>query len=321
MHILITRVDAIGDVVLTLPLCGYLKQIRPDTHITILARSYTKAVVDASESVDSFIDYDEIFALPEKEQIAQIKQHKFDAILHLITQKDISNLARQAGIPIRVGTASRPYHWLDCNRLIWLRRKVSDEHEAVLHFRLLKPLGIKEVPENLWQYYQMNKLATLPVAFSELLNTDKFTIILHPKSNKNALEWDLNRFAELIHLLDKNQYRIFITGSKKEQEELKPWIDTLPPHVIDLTGKLPLDQLITFIKHTDGLLAASTGPLHLAAALGINALGLYPNFRPKHGGRWGPIGAKADYIETQTDSLDSISAQEVFDKIKIWKKN
>lgn len=321
MHILITRVDAIGDVVLTLPLCGYLKQIRPETRITILARNYTKAVIDASDSVDGFIDYDAIFALPEKEQIAQIEQHKFDAILHLITQKDISNLARKAGIPIRIGTISRPYHWRDCNRLIWLRRKVSDEHEAVLHFRLLKPLGIKEVPAELWRYYQMNKLATLPAEFSELLNTDKFTIILHPKSNKNALEWDLQRFSELIDLLDKKRYRIFITGSKKEQDELKPWIYTLRRHVIDLTGQLPLDQLITFIKHTDGLLAASTGPLHLAAALGINTLGLYPNFRPKHGGRWGPIGPKADYVETQTESLDSISAKEVFDKIKVWKKN
>ncbi|WP_254413097.1 glycosyltransferase family 9 protein [Dyadobacter diqingensis] len=320
MHILVTRTDAIGDVVLALPLCGYLKKTLPDTRVSILARSYTRSVAEASNAVDHFINYDDILALPENEQVSLIKQYQFDVILHLKTERHITTLAKKARIPIRVGTISRPYHWANCNRFVWLRRKVSDDHEGILHFRLARPLGIRNAPDNIWEYYQLTKYTALPEDFSSLLNTEKFTIILHPKSHGNALEWDLKRFSELIGLLDKDLYRIFITGSEKEHGELKPWLKSLPEHVIDMTGQLSLSQLITFIKKTDGLVAGSTGPVHLAAACGINTLGLYPHIRPKHAGRWGPIGPKADYIETTTETLDSISATAVFEKIRSWQK-
>ena len=320
MHILVTRIDAIGDVILALPLCGYLKEKFPGIRISILARSYTKAVIDATDAVDQFINYEEIAPLPLEEQVLRLKTYNIDTILHLVTHPSLAILAKKAKIPTRIGTVSRPYHWLTCNKYVWLRRKVSDKHEAELHFTLAKPLGIKKAPEKMWQYYQLNHIEDLKEEYTSLLDSKKFNIILHPKSNGNAQEWDLKRFGELANLLDNNQYKIFITGSEKEKAELKPWIDSLPSHVVDMTGKLSLPQLLSFIKQADGLLAASTGPLHIAAATGINTLGLYPNFRPKHGDRWGPIGPHADYIQTKTENLDSISAQEVFEKIKRWKK-
>jgi heptosyltransferase-3 len=320
MHILVTRTDAIGDVVLALPLCGYLKQLFPGARLAILARTYTRPVIDASDAVDEFIDYEAIFALPENEQVTFLKSFSFDVIIHLVTYPHISALAKKAGIPMRIGTVSRPYHWITCNRLVWLRRKVSDGHEAALHFHLLRPLGVKKAPEKLWPYYQIRHFESLPEEYTRLLNTEKFTLILHPKSNGNALEWDLKRFSELIALLDPERFRIFITGSEKESLELKNWLESLPAHVIDLTGKLPLAQLITFIHLTDGLVAGSTGPVHLAAATGIHTLGLYPKNRPKHGGRWGPIGPRAAFMETETDTLHSISAEAVYQRIKDWEK-
>jgi heptosyltransferase-3 len=88
MHILVTRTDAIGDVVLALPLCGYLKQLFPGTRIAVLARTYTRPVIDASDSVDEFIDYEAVFALPENEQVLFLKQFKFDVIIHLVTYRN-----------------------------------------------------------------------------------------------------------------------------------------------------------------------------------------------------------------------------------------
>ena len=43
-------------------------------------------------------------------------------------------------------------------------------------------------------------------------------------------------------------------------------------------------------------MAASTGPLHIAAALGKVAVGLYAPMHPIHPGRWAPIGEKAGYL-------------------------
>jgi ADP-heptose:LPS heptosyltransferase len=66
--------------------------------------------------------------------------------------------------------------------------------------------------------------------------------------------------------------------------------------VTDLTGKLSLAELISFINSCDGLVAGSTGPLHIAAALGKRAIGLYAPMRPIFPQRWAPIGKNADYL-------------------------
>jgi ADP-heptose:LPS heptosyltransferase len=72
----------------------------------------------------------------------------------------------------------------------------------------------------------------------------------------------------------------------------------------DLTGRLSLGQLMSFLSRADGLVAASTGPLHLAAAVGINAMGIYPPIRPMHPGRWAPIGPKAKVFVKEGECED-----------------
>jgi ADP-heptose:LPS heptosyltransferase len=46
----------------------------------------------------------------------------------------------------------------------------------------------------------------------------------------------------------------------------------------------------------DVLVAASTGPLHIAAALGVKAIGLFAPMRPIHPGRWAPVGKDAHFV-------------------------
>jgi heptosyltransferase-3 len=319
-HILISRVDAIGDVVLTLPLCGYLKSNYPDIKLSFLGRTYTGPVIKTCAAIDHFINYDELKALPEQEQILALQSENIDTIIHVYPQKKIASLAKRAGIKKRIGTTNRTFHWLTCNKLVKLSRKNSDLHEAQLNIALIKPLGITQIPQlnELADFYNYQATTTLPEEFAKLLTADKFNIILHPKSNGSGREWGLEHFKELVELLPANQFNIFISGSDKEKELLKNWLPTLPAHVIDMTGKLTLDQFIAFIAHADGLIAASTGPLHIAALTGIHALGLYPSIRPIHPGRWGPIGKQAEFIESGGDQLHSISAADVYDRVKKW---
>ena len=90
---------------------------------------------------------------------------------------------------------------------------------------------------------------------------------------------------------------------------------------------MTLEELISFINHCDGLVAASTGPLHIAAALGRYAFGLYPPIKPLYPIRWAPIGRKANYFVLNKSCSDckgypqkchcinEITAQEVAHKI------
>ena len=59
-HIIISRTDNIGDVVLTLPLAALLKQYYPQCKVSFLARNYVKDLVLSCPAVDAFINWNEI---------------------------------------------------------------------------------------------------------------------------------------------------------------------------------------------------------------------------------------------------------------------
>ena len=106
----------------------------------------------------------------------------------------------------------------------------------------------------------------------------------------------MESWTRLVRALDPGRYRVLVTGSAAEGEQLRPLLADLPPHAADLTGKLTLAELVALLGAANGMVAAGTGPLHLAAALGIDTLGLFPPTRPIHPGRWRPIGPRAAYL-------------------------
>jgi ADP-heptose:LPS heptosyltransferase len=134
--------------------------------------------------------------------------------------------------------------------------------------------------------------------FDSLLSKEKFNLIIHPKSKNSAREWKLENYYRLIESLPKQNFKIFITGLKEEGETIADEYPALlsHPNVIDLTGKFTLDELTSFINQADGLLACSTGVLHLASALGKRTLGIYSPMKPIHPGRWMPLGRHSTHL-------------------------
>ncbi len=321
-HILISRIDAIGDVVLQLPACVYLKQLYPGITISFLGRSYTRPVVDACKAVDHFINYDELKQLPVNEVAAIFKTKNIDAIVHEFPKSQVANAAKKAGIKIRIGATNKLHHYLNCNKLVKLNRAESNLHEAQQNILMCMPLGVTHIPTigTLSNYYPDNFKPTVELSaeFKQLLKSDKFNLILHSKSNGNGREWAQDSFTQLVKQLPADKFRIFITGSDKEHELFKIWIPQLPAHVIDLSGKMSLNQLIAFIYNADGLLASGTGPLHLAAASGIYTLGLFPISPSINATRWAPLGVKAEHIESDGDDLSSITVDMVIERIGNW---
>ena len=83
MHILISRTDSIGDVILSLPMAGLLKEKYPECKITFLGRSYTKAIIELSEYINRFENWEVYEKLPEDEQVKKFKNLQADWILHV----------------------------------------------------------------------------------------------------------------------------------------------------------------------------------------------------------------------------------------------
>lgn len=297
--LLISRTDSIGDVVLTLPMLGVIKQSNPRIRIVFLGQSYTRPVAEACIHIDDFIDWKQMASQPPEEQLQQLKAIGADAIIHVFPRQEIARLAARAKIPLRIGTSGRIYHLRTCNRLVVMSRKRSHLHEMQLNLKLARqfiPHKQYLLPE-LTRFYGLRHLSPLPSAVADLLCHDKFNLILHPKSKGSAREWGIPNFVAFTRLLSAEKYRLFITGTAEEGKLLRETaFFKQAAEVIDLTGQLSLSELMAFIAAADGLIAASTGPLHLAAALGRVALGIYPPIKPMHPGRWAPVGDKADYL-------------------------
>jgi heptosyltransferase-3 len=289
---IISRTDSIGDVMLTLPVAGVLRELYPDARIIFLGNSYTQEIVRTCCHIDEFLNWDELKKSGPAAGVARLSAIEADTIIHVFPNREIASMARQAGIPSRIGTTNRWFHWITCNRLVRLSRRDSFYHEAQLNLKLLTVLGAKPLfsLEEIAGLYGFTRLIPLPDPYRSLFDPGKFNLIIHPKSRGSAREWGLDNFLELIGMLPPDKFKLFITGTTTEWQQLGKLLGH--PSVVDLTGRMSLAELIAFISYADGLLAASTGPLHIAAALGINALGLYSPMRPIHPGRWAPIGRK-----------------------------
>lgn len=292
--IALSRTDSIGDVMLTLPLAGIIKSEWPNTRVIFIGRSYTEAVIRQCVHVDSFINYDELMELAPHQRINSLKGENIDAFVHVFPRRDLAKLAKNAGIKMRIGTGRRLYNLFNCNYRTWFTRKGSDLHESELNTKLLKPLHLPtSLPkEELWKYSGFKASTVLPPSIDQLLSSDKTNVILHPKSKGSAVEWSVQQYATLINRLPEDSFEIFITGTQAERGLIGDDFPWSRKNVHDMTGKMDLSELITFISKADVLVAASTGPLHIAAMTGIRAIGLFTPQRPMHPGRWSPIGPK-----------------------------
>lgn len=300
-RILISRTDGIGDVVLTLPLAGFLKKHLPDSKISFLCSEYSKPVVERSAHVDAVINWTKLRLLPEDDQIGIFQG--FDTIIHVFPNKVIATLAKKAKIASRVGTSHRWFHWLTCNRMVHFSRKSSTLHEAQLNFKLLQPLGFKDIPvlSEICGLYGISAIADESIM--QYYSKDKFNIVLHPKSKGNGREWSIDNYNKLIGLLKNSNYKIFITGSESERTAIAP-LFVNNPMVIDMVGKLPLEQFITFLSGIDLFISAGTGPLHLSAALGKKVIGMFPPIKPIYPTRWAPLGLQATYLVKGSSNCD-----------------
>ena len=289
-NILISRTDSIGDVVLTLPLAGMLKQLIPEVKIGFLGRKYTAPIINACEFVDEFIDVDDFL-----NSRPTICGESIQCILHVFPEKQIAARAQQLHIPLRAGTRNRLYHWLTCNKKFSLSRKKSFRHEALLNLEFLKVFHFSPVAsiEQLYPYFGLNNLEPLSAEYASLLSKSKFNLIIHPKSQGSAREWPIQYFSQLVRLLDQDRFKIFISGTAAEGKLMQSFMREHINEVTDITGAMSLTQFISFIHHCDALVANSTGPLHIAAALGKYALGIYPPIWPMNPVRWAPVGPHA----------------------------
>ena len=294
-NILVVRTDRIGDVVLSLPMIAALRTCFPATRRSMLLRTYTREIADGYEGLDSIVLYDEgghekpFFAM-----LSELKAGRFDAVVVSYPTFRLALLMFLAGIPLRVGTGYRWYSFL-FNKKVYEHRRTAEKHELEYNLSLLRTLGCS--PEGKPSIHLSLPGWALDRAREERrgmgISEDDLVVVLHPGSGGSARDWSPEHFAGLARLLSAKGASVVVTGTRKEEPLVRKVVQESGNAAIPLRRELTLLELAAFLKLADLVVANSTGPLHIGAAVGTAVIGLYPPIPECSSKRWGPWTEKS----------------------------
>jgi heptosyltransferase-3 len=157
---------------------------------------------------------------------------------------------------------------------------------------LAATLGLSELPPPV-----MWTTAEEDAAARRLLPPDGPIIALGPTGNWPPKLWPAERFAELVRRLTAPgaplpDARIAVLAAAHERPIVAPLLAALPPaRTIDLVGRLNLTEVCAVLKRASLFIGNDSGPLYLAVACGIPAVGLFGPTPGLFGPPVGPIPA------------------------------
>ncbi|MGA1548596.1 MAG: glycosyltransferase family 9 protein [bacterium] len=292
--ILLIRTDRIGDTLLTLPVVKPIKEKWPDCKIDFLARTYTHPILKNVKEIGQILNYD-----PEGAHsgirghlrlAAEIKQQEYDSAILFYPRFGLTFALWRAGIPRRIGTSHRWYSFLLTDRVHQSRRECL-KHEVEYNLDLLEPI-IHDLPSEIPQF----RLAIPEKTKRELqalLTANEIIgkyIVVHPGNGDSAPNLSMDQYRTLIKQISLPGIRVVLTGvnSEKEYNQLLR-SEFTTNNISDLTGKLNLEQMIALLSEASGLITTSTGPAHIASAVGTPTTTFYCPAIPHTPDRWGPL--------------------------------
>jgi heptosyltransferase III len=287
---LVIRTDRLGDVVLSTPVLTALKRSFPGSFVAMLVRPYTAQLLEHHPDLDMIL-LDEPISQPPRVLARQLRQHRFNAALLLHPTARLALACWLAGIPVRIGSGYRAYSWL-FSRPVFEHRKNSGEHEVDLNLGLARAVGAHLDPVTfhltipLQAHQRVQRLL-----MQQGLSDQQPYLVLHPGSGGSALNWPPEYYAQLAAQVQQQQHLpVLVTGSAAEQELIDLVVTKAPQPLIRLDNQLTLIELAALLQRSRLVISNSTGPLHLAVALGTAVIGLYCPIAACSPKRWGPYG-------------------------------
>ena len=301
-HILIIRTDRLGDVVQSLPAASALKQKYPDAQVDMLVSPYTAPVAAMCNVVDSVLEKGDFFATLHK-----IRKHKYDAAVLLHPTLPEALILALSGIPITIGTGFRAYSFLFSVRVFQHRRN-NELAEWRYNLGLLAPFGLPHEPP-------MPALTPPSETLERVrgLIGDERIALLHPGSGGSSKSLSVEHFAELGKLLYSRGFSIVVTGNAAE----RAMADKIAAECngISLTGQTTIQELAALISISSVFISGSTGPLHLAAAMGTPVVGIFE--RKELTVRWHPWGRSVETLyPAEGKPIDSIRTEDIIDRVE-----
>ena len=289
-RIIVARTDKIGDLVLSIPSFYMLKKMYPKAELIVLVRKYNYDIVKNLPYIDRVLKIDDF---KKEELLMKIAYFKADAFIALFHDDYIAKLVKASKAKIKIGPISKPSSWFLYNKGVLQKRSLSMKNEAEYNLDLVKKLN----PLRYQACYELNtdlvlteenrKVASL---FWEQEKLGKKVLVCNPflgGSTKNLRDEEYGKILKYLLLREEN-IDIILTCQISEEEralQLKEYIGMEKIHIFANGGSIL--NVAAVIEKAQLYFGGSTGPTHIAGALGQKIVAFYPSKKTQSKIRWG----------------------------------
>lgn len=300
-RILVARLDNIGDVVMSSAFLRELRRNFPSAHISLLVRPSTRNLVETCPHVDEVLSFD----CTKRGRLAVIRLHLRAlrlALMHCWFRRyDLAISPRRgldthyctllmymSGSPKRVGCTAN--HLASrTTKESPLEKLLTDEipsgmtgHEVAHNLKVIKFIGgeVLETHLEMWLTREDQEIAERLI-FEGESKTSGILIGLAPGASSPKKAWPIQRFTELGEALrQRYSCRLLVIGGRGEEEYGRTLRAALGGTVIDVVGRTTLRQTAALLRHCQILIGNDSGPMHMAAAVGVPVVELYHSAAP-----------------------------------------
>jgi heptosyltransferase II len=283
-RILVRSTNWVGDAVMTIPALEALRVRFPRAEIVLLSKPWVSELFWHHPAVNRQIIYK-----PKSEHrgaagfmklVGELRAERFDAAVLFQNAFQAAWMAWLARIPLRIGYA-RDHRGVLLDDAIEAPPPAAYGHQVNYYLQLLfrsgmiaKPAPIEEVrirladEEKAWALRKLDALG---------LGGQRFLVGLAPGAAFGpAKRWLPERFAGLAdRLIGALNADVLIFGSAAERplaEEIASSMKHMPTIV---AGETSLRQLLSLMAGCRLIVANDSGPMHLAAAMGIPLVAIF----------------------------------------------
>jgi ADP-heptose:LPS heptosyltransferase len=265
--------------------------------------------------------------------VSRLRTGAFDAVVLTYPRFRLALLTLLAGIRIRIGTGYRWYSFLLTKR-VFEHRRDARKHELEYNLDLLRALDpaidISDARPVLSVDDRSLSAVESVLASRGISDRDRI-VVLHPGSGGSARDWAPERFRELARKLAAiTGVKVIITGLDRERK-LAESICGNERNVISVAGLFTLREMAALASKATVFVSNSTGPIHIAAAVGTYVVGLYPQVTALSPARWSPVTVRRVIITprgkpvdcrtcvqhnaSSCECMDSITVDEVYEAV------
>jgi lipopolysaccharide heptosyltransferase II len=304
--ILLRATNWIGDALISLPALEALRARFPAAEIVLVAKPWVSEVYMHYPASLRQIIYDPAgrHRGPQgfKALVGELRREEFDAAILFQNAFQAAWMAWRAAIPVRIGYARDGRQPL-LTDAVPVPPPGAYGHQAYYYLQLLFRAGLLERPEParpLGQARLVLRDAEKSWATRRLellgLSGPRFLVGMAPGASFGpAKRWLPERFAALAdRLIGELHADVLIFGSAAEQPLAEAVARAMKHPPLVVAGKTTLTQFMALLGECRVLISNDSGPMHLAAALGLPGVAVFGSTDER---ATGPLGGRTRVVK------------------------